>query len=308
MNHLSFYWLPDNKDKLIESLESEFAFLVEQSIQTGKISLPPIPEVVIKIQRLCASEDAGIPDIANCLIDDPSLAAVIIRVANSVIFNRRNITCTDLQTAVSRLGMMRVRDIVTAQAIEQLKHSADLNEDCNKILVDSAVNSRELAATMVMVTQSIKENAKGHYDYLEEEKSLLVGLLADIGLFCLVNEYHLYLDKGNYLEHDLVMQILDSRCPETSELVLNSWKFDSDFLEVATNKEIDSNKERPEITYLDVARMANHLLMFRRKDEDIDEHQVEINTTGAEALYEISNLSETEFRSRVSDVIQASGL
>ncbi|WP_375753799.1 HDOD domain-containing protein [Vibrio sp. HN007] len=306
MNHLSFYWLPDNKDKLIESLETEFAFLVEQSIQTGKISLPPIPEVVLKIQQLSTSEDAGIPDIANCLIDDPGLAAVVIRVANSVIFNRRNITCTDLQTAVSRLGMMRVRDIVTAQAIEQLKHSADLNTDCNKILVDSAVNSRELAATMVMVTQSIKENAKGKYDYLEEEKALLVGLLADIGLFCLVNEYHLYLDKGNYLEQDLVMQILDSRCPETSELVLNHWKFDNDFLEVATNQE--KSEERQDISYLDIARMANHLLMFRRDDEAIDDHQVEINTTGAEALYEISNLSEAEFRSKVSDVIQASGL
>ncbi|MEF1193565.1 histidine kinase, partial [Vibrio parahaemolyticus] len=41
MEHLSFFWLPNNKDKLIQALESEFAQLVEQSISTGKISLPP---------------------------------------------------------------------------------------------------------------------------------------------------------------------------------------------------------------------------------------------------------------------------
>ncbi len=36
MNHLSFYWLPDNQQLFIESLETEFAELVEQSINTGK--------------------------------------------------------------------------------------------------------------------------------------------------------------------------------------------------------------------------------------------------------------------------------
>ncbi|MGR5470472.1 HDOD domain-containing protein, partial [Vibrio astriarenae] len=100
---------------------SEFAQLVEQSISTGKISLPPIPDVVLKIQTLCTDESTTIVEIANALLEDPGLAAVVIRVANSVMFNRRNITCTDLTTAVSRLGILRVRDIVTAQAIEQLK-------------------------------------------------------------------------------------------------------------------------------------------------------------------------------------------
>jgi HD-like signal output (HDOD) protein len=306
MNHLSFYWLPENKETLMQGLESEFSQLVEQSIQTGKISLPPIPEVVLKIQQLCALEETGIPDIADCLIDDPGLAAIVIRVANSVIFNRRNITCTDIQAAVSRLGMLRVRDIVTAQAIEQLKHSSDLNKECNKVLVNSATTSRELAATMVMVTQQLKSAEDGEYDYLEEEKSLLVGLLADIGLFCLVNEYHYYLDRGNYLDYSLVQQIFSARCTETSEMVLKHWKFDNDFIEVATNNEVEG--ERPEVSYLDIARIANHLLMFRRNDDAIDDHHVEINAAGAEALFTLSNLSDADFNNQISDVIQASGL
>lgn len=142
MEHLSFFWLPNNKDKLIQALESEFAQLVEQSISTGKISLPPIPDVVIKIQKLCIEENTTVSDVANCLLEDPGLAAIVIRVANSVIFNRRNITCSDLTTAVSRLGIFRVRDIVTAQAIEQLKHAVNLSKECNDILVKSAAVSR----------------------------------------------------------------------------------------------------------------------------------------------------------------------
>jgi len=305
MNHLSFYWLPDNKQLLIQAVESEFAELVELSINSGKITLPPIPNVVLEIQKMTTDETTTVFDVANCLADDPSLAAVVIRIANSVVFNRRNITCNDLLTAVSRLGIMRVRDIVTAQSIEQLKHSINLSSACNKILVHSATVSRELGATMVLVVQAFKELEPEKYQYLEQEKALLVGLLADIGLFCLVNEYHVYLENGNYIDQQIAMQIFHSRCSETSHLVLKHWGFDEDFLEVCCNKEILEHP--PEVSYLDVARISNHLLMFRKQDEDIDDHDVEINTTGAEVLFQLSNLSNTDFQSKLRAVINASG-
>ncbi|EJG1656217.1 HDOD domain-containing protein [Vibrio parahaemolyticus] len=306
MEHLSFFWLPNNKDKLIQALESEFAQLVEQSISTGKISLPPIPDVVIKIQKLCIEENTTVSDVANCLLEDPGLAAIVIRVANSVIFNRRNITCSDLTTAVSRLGIFRVRDIVTAQAIEQLKHAVNLSKECNDILVKSAAVSRELGATMVLVVQEFHKHEPSVYTHLELEKALLVGLLADIGLFCLINEYHLYLDSGNYLDPDIALQIFQTRCSATSKLVLERWGFDNDFREVSSNEKFVT--ARPEVSYLDIARIANHLLMFRNQDECIDEHEVEFNLTGAEVLYDLSNMSDTDFQNEINAVLSASGL
>ncbi|KOH05288.1 HDOD domain-containing protein [Vibrio parahaemolyticus] len=300
------FWLPNNKDKLIQALESEFAQLVEQSISTGKISLPPIPDVVIKIQKLCIEENTTVSDVANCLLEDPGLAAIVIRVANSVIFNRRNITCSDLTTAVSRLGIFRVRDIVTAQAIEQLKHAVNLSKECNDILVKSAAVSRELGATMVLVVQEFHKHEPSVYTHLELEKALLVGLLADIGLFCLINEYHLYLDSGNYLDPDIALQIFQTRCSATSKLVLERWGFDNDFREVSSNEKFVT--ARPEVSYLDIARIANHLLMFRNQDERIDEHEVEFNLTGAEVLYDLSNMSDTDFQNEINAVLSASGL
>ncbi|EGU55853.1 HDOD domain-containing protein, partial [Vibrio tubiashii] len=83
---------------------------VEHSIKSHTISLPPISDVVLKIQQLCTQDTTTVSDVADSLLEDPGLAAIVIRVANSVIFNRRNITCTDLVTAVSRLGILRVRD------------------------------------------------------------------------------------------------------------------------------------------------------------------------------------------------------
>ncbi|WP_413284378.1 HDOD domain-containing protein [Vibrio sp. MA40-2] len=306
MNHLSFFWLPEDEKALFEGLESEFAQLVEQSINSGKITLPPIPEVVLKIQKLSTLEDSCVSDVAECLIEDPGLTAVVIRVANSVIFNRRNITCNDIQTAISRLGIYRVRDIVTAQSIEQLKNCTHLSKECRKILLNSAARSRELAATMLLITQSIQAYSPSEYGNLEIEKALLVGLLADIGLFCLVNEYHFYLERGNYLKEQLAIRIFESRCPIISELVLKHWMFDEDYIEVATNEE--RYQPRQKINYLDIARIAHHLLMYRKQDQAIDEHYVEINVAGANAMYELSNLTTSEFNKRLADVMNSTGL
>ncbi|WP_237363547.1 HDOD domain-containing protein [Vibrio marisflavi] len=306
MNHLSFYWLPDNRELLIQGIEGEFAQLVERSIGTGKVTLPPIPDVVLKIQRLSSLECTTIADIADCLLEDPGLAAIVIRVANSVIFNRRNITCTDLMTSVSRLGIARVRDIVTAQAIEQLKRSVNLSSECNRILVSSASYSRELGAAMVMVVKSYKEENPIQFKYLEEDKALLVGLLADIGLFCLVNEYYLYLEKGNYLNEDIALQLFRALCSMSSQLVLESWGFDEDFVEAATNSSDRMSDKK--VSYLEIARISSHLLMFRNHEEEQDDHFVEVDVMGADILYKLSNLSDIEFKSQMDQIISASGL
>ena len=306
MEHLSFFWLPNNKDKLLKALESEFAQLVEQSITIGKISLPPIPDVVLKIQQLCQGENTTIADIANCLLEDPGLAAIVVRVANSVIFNRRNITCNDLTTAASRLGILRVRDIVTAQAIEQMKHSLNLTNECNAIMVKSAAVSRELGAAMVLIVQEFRKHDPVTYDHLEQEKALLVGLLADIGLFCLINEYNMYLERGNYLDQDIALHIFQTRCATTSNLVLERWGFDNDYREVSSNQKFTTS--RPDVSYLDIARIASHLLMFRNQDERINEHEVEFNLTGAEILYDLSNIGDQDFRQKMNTVLTTSGL
>ncbi|MGF1740351.1 HDOD domain-containing protein [Vibrio profundum] len=304
MNHLSFFWLPDNRELLISGIEGEFAQLIERSISTGKVVLPPIPEVVQKIQRLSTSDETTIADVAECLLEDPSLAAIILRVANSVIFNRRNITCTDLNTSVARLGVTRVRDIVTAQAIEQLKRSVNLSVQCNTMLKTSAGYSRELGATMVIVVKSYQEDSS-EYRYLAEDKALLVGLLADIGLFCLVNEYYLYLENGNYLSEDIALQVFRALCPMASQLVLKNWGFDDDFISVATN--IKSNFDDERVSYLDIARISHQLLTVR-KQEDPDTRFMPTDVKASNILGKLTQLSDHDFQTQIDDIISTSGL
>lgn len=280
--------------------------MVDNSIATGKIVLPPIPSVVLEIQKLCTQEETTLISVADCLLNDPSLTAVVLRIANSIIFNRRNIQFSDVNTAVSRLGIYRVRDVVTAQSIEQLKYSITLKNTCKNILRKSATNSRELGATMVVIAKQFKEINPEKYDYLEPDKALLVGLLADIGLFCLLSEYQMFLDRGNYIDETILLNILETKCPETSHFVLKNWGFDQDFQEVAGNSPI-LPKVQP-VSYLDIAQMASYLLFNRKNDESRQEEQdIELTTDGVHVLYELSSKNHHEFDSMVSEVVNTAG-
>lgn len=305
MNHVSFFWLPENKQAIFQSVESEFNQFLNASINSGKFLLPPIPSVVLDIQRLCTLEVTTAKDISDCLVDDPSLTAVVLRIANTVIFNRRGIEFKDIHAAVARLGIMRVRDIVTAQSIEQLKYFIQLDSKCDKLLRNSAVHARELGAVMVLVTRQFQQVNPRTYAYLEQDKALLVGLLADIGLFCILSEYHLYVDKGNYIDSELSLRIFETACPSASYQVLKTWGFDNDFLSVARN--IPRTDESVPVSYLDIAKIAYHLLLFRKQDERLEDHDVEINTAGAEVLYELSKLSDIEFDIAIRDVLNCTG-
>lgn len=306
MAHVSFFWLKPENDKIIKGLESEFCSLVKDAVRQNRLTLPPIPDVLVKLHALCNAEDTTIRDVADLLLDDPGMAASVVTISNTMMFNRRNVVCHDIMTAVSRLGILRVRDIITARAIEELKHKSNFSTECNQLILQSATRSRQLAATMALISQRLN-NHPDSPNGVEQEKSLLAGLFADIGLFSLVHEYQAYLDSGNYLDIDIAKYVFEHCCQEASRIILKHWGFDSDYLEVASNTTLPYRGQRPDTTYLDIARMANHLLLFKSNDETIEEHHVELDLAGAEVMYELTNMPEAEFSCQLKSVIKDSG-
>lgn len=307
MAHVSFFWLKPENDKIIKGLESEFCALVKTAVKQNRLSLPPIPSVLVKLQTLCNNDDTTVHSVAELLLEDPGIAAYIVTISNTMMFNRRNIICHDIFTAVSRLGILRVRDIITAKAIEELKTRRLFSHECNQLLIHSASRSRQLAATMALVSYDLA-NHEEFPKRIEPEKALLAGLFADIGLFSLIHEYQAYLDSGNYLDMEIAKYVFEHCCQETSLVILKHWGFDNDYLEVASNCSIPYKSESHNTHYLDVARMAHHLLLFKTDDEAIDDHHVELDLAGAEIMYELTNLPDSEFNHRLKTVFKNSGL
>lgn len=305
MDHLSLFWVSPDRDKYLKAIETDFFQRVYRSLKDGTLELPPIPDVVLELQRICNQPNTTVRDVSVLLLDDASLTAAVVRSANSAVFSpRNNRPCHDINMAVSRLGIQRVLGIATAHAIQTLKNNSPFSHECNALLKKSAISSREFGSTMALICQRVRS-----YDdenlYLEVEKSLLIGLLADIGIYSAVKEFHTYTEEGNYLDFDIASHVFFTVSKEASRFILKSWGFDLDFIEVSSNRAI--RKPSEEVSYLDIAKMANHLLLFRANNEEIEEHDVEITLAGAEALYELSNLNESEFRHQLSNIIDNCG-
>ena len=307
MPHLSFFWLEANNHHHIRAIQSDLYHSIKKAARHNRLTLPSVPDTLLTLNNLCKDPKTTVHNIANLLIDDPVLTASIIRTANSTIFNRRNIVCHDIMTAISRLGIIRIRDIITAQIIFSLKNTTIENIECNQLLKNSAFHSRQFAATMALICQKMHHHSNKPFK-LEPEKALLAGLLADIGLFSLINEYSKFIDQGNYLDFNIAKYIFQNNCALASNIVLSQWGFDADYIAVATNTITTHTHHNSDISYLTIARMAHHFLLFKANDAAVDEHEIELDLAGAEVMYELTNMSEFEFDHQLKQITHSCGI
>lgn len=81
-------------------------------------SLPPLPESVLKIEKLFAQGDPDIDEIVKIIERDPSLTADILSKVNAPFYGFRQSIVSILQT-ITLLGSSQIRSIVLASSIER---------------------------------------------------------------------------------------------------------------------------------------------------------------------------------------------
>ncbi|MDR2034038.1 MAG: HDOD domain-containing protein [Helicobacteraceae bacterium] len=80
-------------------------------------SLPPLPQSVVKIQRICSDPSSSVSDLTKVIELDPMLTANILKAANSPLYGFSRAIKT-LAQAVSLFGMSTVRGFALAGAIK----------------------------------------------------------------------------------------------------------------------------------------------------------------------------------------------
>ncbi|MDP8225906.1 MAG: HDOD domain-containing protein [Candidatus Lernaella stagnicola] len=75
--------------------------------------LPTIPTTVTKVLQVTADEDAGLADLSKVIHADPSLAAKLLRVANSA-FYRRAREIDSIDRAIAMIGFDEVRSLAVS--------------------------------------------------------------------------------------------------------------------------------------------------------------------------------------------------
>lgn len=79
--------------------------------------LPTLPSVAIEVLGLAHSSDVSIQRIAECIHQDPPLAAKVLKLANSVFYRRGDRKVETLHHAIIFLGLAEIINIATTVSV-----------------------------------------------------------------------------------------------------------------------------------------------------------------------------------------------
>ncbi|MEM1108453.1 MAG: HDOD domain-containing protein [Planctomycetota bacterium] len=140
-------------------------------------TLPPLPAIVPAILDATTDETASAEHVAEVLRRDPTVAAKVLRVANSPFYSAQR-EVTDTTRAVIRLGVMAVRNLVVGLCAGSAIRGIGKARESHGLLWTHSVGT---AAAAELIAREV--------DYPLPEEAFIAGLLHDFGqLAMLVTE------------------------------------------------------------------------------------------------------------------------
>ena len=193
---------------------------LKEAIENDSLVLPSLPEVVLKIRDAVECEDSTAEQVANALSQDGSFSARLIQVVNSPLYRPIN-PIDDLQTAVTRLGVYLVRDLVMNLAIKQMFQST--SKVLDKKFRAVWLTSVDVAAICQMMSVTM--------DDISKEQALLAGLVHNIGALPIL----MLAENDDDLFHDVAAlnRMISELQGPVGEMILKSLNFSDSLIEVA---------------------------------------------------------------------------
>lgn len=86
-------------------------------IENNHLDVPMLPEVARKAVQLAEDPDGDSTTMSQLIQSDQTLAAQVMRIANSAFYNPGGASMVSLQQAITRLGMKRMAEIALAASL-----------------------------------------------------------------------------------------------------------------------------------------------------------------------------------------------
>lgn len=94
--------------------------LIFQQLHKGELIFPTNMAAALKLQRTLDDPDCHLDAASDLVLAEPLVAARIVSIANSVAYSRYGRNVSNVRSAVSVLGLNRLRGVVAAIVIRQL--------------------------------------------------------------------------------------------------------------------------------------------------------------------------------------------
>ena len=191
----------------------QFVRSLALELSGGRVDLPSFPEIVVRVRRVLADQNASLDKVVRVVGSEPALGARIVKMSNSASLSRGNVV-TDLRTAINRLGYNMVRSAAMAFAMAQIRTSNRL-KGLDHHLSELWQRSIRVAAFAFVLARTCTK--------LNPDEAMLTGMMHGIGkLYVLTRliEHPELFEDANVLQ-----RIIDDWHAVIGKAILENWEF-----------------------------------------------------------------------------------
>jgi HD-like signal output (HDOD) protein len=224
--------------KLADKVQQELI----QAIDNDELVLPTLPEVALRVRETAEDPNASIQDLTKVIGNDAALTARIIKVVNSPLL-RTNKEITDLQMAISRLGINYTSNLATGLAMEQMFQAT--SDVVDRKMREVWNKSTEIAGICHVLCR--------HYTRLMPDQATLAGLVHQIGVLPILT----YAEDHNELLADSISlnHVIERIHPLIGDRILRAWEFPEPIAAVPSQY-LDFSRDSARPDYIDIVQVA----------------------------------------------------
>jgi HD-like signal output (HDOD) protein len=152
---------------------------IAESAKRDDFIFPTTAEIAFKVQRILDDPDSSVDQILYLVRSDPFLAARVVALANTVIYNRSNRIIDDIKSAISCIGLHALRVIVAAVVVRQMGKMTS-NPDHQKIAATLWEHTSYVAALSQVIARRVT--------HVNPDTAFFAGVMHEAGSFYLISK------------------------------------------------------------------------------------------------------------------------
>ncbi len=215
---------------------------ITQALEKDELVLPTLPEVALQVREVAEDVTSSISDLTKILSRDAALSARMIKVANSPLI-RASVQVSDLNTAVSRLGIDLTSNLAMGLAMEQMfQATSDVVDSHMRACWSKSI---EIAAICQVLAR--------HFTDLQPDQALLAGLIHQIGKLPILS----FAEENESLLNDsfALGKVLHVLHPSLGSYILKMWDFPQELVAVPKNYLL-FERNVAKVDYADIVQVA----------------------------------------------------
>lgn len=212
------------------------------AIDNDDLVLPTLPEVALSIREAAEDSEISVSTLSKVIRRDAALSARLIKVVNSPLL-RAACEVTDLQAAITRLGINYSCNLAIGLVIEQIFHAR--SEAVEQKMREIWAKSLEIAGISYEICL--------RFTNLKPDQGALAGLVHQIGVLPILT----YAEEHNELLSDPVClnHIIEQIHPSLGDKILSVWELPEQLAKLPSLTQ-DLDRRTQQIDYVDIVQIA----------------------------------------------------